>query len=450
MTFAKLGLSPTLLDAIHEQGYTSPSPIQQQAIPTILQGQDLIGQSGTGTGKTAAFALPLLEQLNVEHTPRPKYFRALILTPTRELAQQIEANIEQYAKHLPLKTLALYGGVQLAPQKQRLIEGVDIVIATPGRLIDLANQRALRFEQVETLILDEADRMLDMGFMEDLNKIVTRLPEERQNLLFSATLPDHVRRLAKSIMVNPAEVTIKVDKHKVDPVEHWLVTVDKDRKSALLSHLIKEKQWSQALIFIRTKHGAAKLVSQLSKRDISADAIHGDRSQEVRDQILADFKAGNIQYLVSTDVSARGIDIDQLPVVINYDLPNAVDDFIHRVGRTGRAGASGEVVSLISYDDFKSLCSVERRLNKVIERRELEEFTPRKVVPISKLDFVPKNPNTKDHGLKDSRPKKSNAGKKPNIKVKHHSSDTAKPKKDHRGEATQAKPFNPWDHRTKK
>ena len=308
MSFSKLGLSTPLLKAIATQGYETPTPIQEQSIPAAIQGKDLLAAARTGTGKTAAFALPILEKLNTEHTRRPKYFRVLILTPTRELALQIEENINQYSQYLDIKTMAMVGGVKLEPQKQKLIDGVDVLIATPGRLIDMIYQRAVRLEALEVLVLDEADRMLDMGFIGDIEKILERLPLERQNLLFSATLSNNVRALAKGFMNKPTEISVISKDTNDAKVNQWLVTVDKSNKSSLLSHLIKENDWQQALIFIRTKHGAAKLVSQLEKRGIAADSIHGDRSQDVRGQILADFKSGKVQFLVSTDISARGID----------------------------------------------------------------------------------------------------------------------------------------------
>ena len=324
MPFSKLGLSKPLIQAIKELGYKRPTPIQTQAIPVILSGKDLVATSQTGTGKTAAFVLPLLEKLNKERTLRGKRIRALILTPTRELSVQVEANVALYGKHLKLTSMAVYGGVDTEPQKQRLIEGVDILVATPGRLLDLAHQRALHFDELEVLVLDEADRMIDMGFSEDLYKILDRLPPHRQNLLFSATITDSVRELAydfsDSKVSDPAtEIKISPKTKTAPNIKQWLITVDKDTKSALLSHLIKEHKWDQALIFIEKKHGAAKLVDQLAKRGIEADSIHGDRSQAMREKILADFKSGKLKYLVATGVAARGIDIGDLSRVVNYD-----------------------------------------------------------------------------------------------------------------------------------
>ncbi|MFT5789280.1 MAG: ATP-dependent RNA helicase RhlE, partial [Shewanella sp.] len=308
----------------------------------------------------------------------------------RELAVQVAANIAQYGKHLDLTSMAMYGGVDAEPQRQRLLEGVDILVATPGRLLDMYTQRAIHFDELEILVLDEADRMLDMGFIEDIDKIMDKLPTDRQSLLFSATLSHQVKALAKTTVDNPVEISVIANTDSKPKIEQWLITVDKDKKSALLSHLIKENDWQQALIFIETKQGAAKLVSQLDKRGITAECIHGGRSQEVREKILADFKAGNIGLLVATGVAARGLDIDELPLVINYDLPYPADDYIHRIGRTGRAGANGKAVSLVSRDDFKNLCMIESRLGQLIERREIEGFTPLKEVPTSVLNFKPK------------------------------------------------------------
>jgi len=391
MSFSKLGLSDPILQAIADLTYTKATEIQKQAIPVVLSGRDLIAGAQTGTGKTASFVLPLLEMLNTDRKLRGKRIRALILTPTRELAVQVESSICQYSKYLQLSSMAMYGGVDSAPHKQRLIWGVDIIVATPGRLLDMAHQRALHFDELEVLVLDEADRMLDMGFIDDINKIIERLPKQRQNLLFSATISDDVRSLAKRAIHNPVEISIGKNSASKLKIDQWLVTTDKGNKSALLSHLIQDNQWQQALIFIETKHGAAKLVSQLEKRGIKAEAIHSGRTQAIREKILNDFKAGDIQFLVATGIAARGLDIGALERVINYDLPHQVDDYIHRIGRTGRAGASGEAISLVSKDNFRNLCAIESRLGHVIVRKEIEGFPVKKVVPVSILNYVPKN-----------------------------------------------------------
>jgi superfamily II DNA/RNA helicase len=391
MPFSKLGLSEPLLKAITELNYSEPTAIQQKAIPVVLSGNNLVAAAQTGTGKTASFVLPMLEKLNTEKKLRGKRIRALILTPTRELAVQVEQSIRDYGKHLNLSSMAMYGGIEIEPQRQKLIWGVDIVVATPGRLLDMAHQRALHFDELEILVLDEADRMLDMGFIDDINKIIERLPLQRQNLLFSATISDDVRALSKRTISNATEISIANNSASKPKIDQWLITVDKSNKSALLSHLIKEKKWQQALIFIETKHGAAKLVSQLEKRGISAESIHSGRTQAVREQILADFKSGKIKFLVATGIASRGIDIGELVRVVNYDLPDQVDDYIHRIGRTGRAGASGEAISFVAKDNFRNLCAIESRLGHIIKRKEFEGFPVKKVVPVSILKYVPKN-----------------------------------------------------------
>lgn len=396
MPFSKLGLCDPIVQALNELGYNTPTAIQKHAIPVILSGKDLIATAQTGTGKTAAFTLPILELFNKERTLRGKRIRALILTPTRELSVQIAANIAQYGKHLNLTSMAVYGGVDTEPQKQRLIKGVDILVATPGRLLDLAHQRALHFDELDILVLDEADRMVDMGFSGDINKIIERLPLHRQNLLFSATMSHDVHALAydfaDSNMKSPAvEIAISPESKAAANIKQWLITIDKDTKSALLSHLIKEHAWDQTLIFIEKKHGAAKLVEQLAKRGIIADCIHGDKSQAMREQILSNFKSGKLKYLVATGVAARGIDIGKLNRVVNYDLPFKPEEYIHRIGRTGRAGATGEAISFVAMGDFKNLCAIESRLNHIIDRKEIEGFTVRKTVPISILNYVRKS-----------------------------------------------------------
>jgi ATP-dependent RNA helicase RhlE len=391
MPFSKLGLSEPLLKAIAELNYSEPTAIQKKAIPVILSGKNLVAAAQTGTGKTASFVLPILEKLNTDRKLRGKRIRALILTPTRELAVQVEQSICDYGKHLNLSSMAMYGGIDIEPQKQKLIWGVDIVVATPGRLLDMAHQRALHFDELEVLVLDEADRMLDMGFIEDINKIIERLPLVRQNLLFSATISDDVRTLSKRTFSDATEISIANNSASKPKIDQWLITVDKGNKSALLSHLINEEKWEQALIFIETKHGAAKLVSQLEKRGISAESIHGGRTQAVREYVLNDFKAGKIKFLVATGIASRGLDIGELTRVVNYDLPDQVDDYIHRIGRTGRAGASGEAVSFVAKDNFRNLCAIESRLGHVILRKEFEGFPVKKVVPLSILNYVPKN-----------------------------------------------------------
>lgn len=391
MSFSKLKLSDPILKAVVEAGYTAPTAIQKQAIPIILSGRDLVAAAQTGTGKTASFVLPILEKLNVERKLRGKRIRALILTPTRELAIQVEANVAKYSKYLNLSSMVMYGGVDSGPQRQRLIYGVDILVATPGRLIDMMYQRVLHFDELEILVLDEADKMLDMGFINDIEKIIDRLPSQRQSLLFSATLTEEVRFLADTVNEDAVEISVAPSSATTPKINQWLITVDKDKKSALLSHLIKQQQWDRALIFIDKKHAAAKLVSQLEKRGIIAEAIHGGRSQAVRERILADFKSGELKFLVATGIASRGIDIENMTRVVNYDLPYDSDDYIHRIGRTGRAGASGEAISFVSNDNFKNLCAIESRLGHIITRKEIEGFDVKKVVPVSILNFVPKH-----------------------------------------------------------
>ncbi|GGI86239.1 RNA helicase [Shewanella hanedai] len=451
MPFSKLGLSEPILNAVTELGYTAPTPIQAEAIPLALKGKNLIAAAQTGSGKTATFVLPILEMLSKGETQKKKRARALILTPTRELALQVCKSIEAYGKHLALKSIAIYGGVDYEPQKQALIDGVDIVVATPGRLRDLYTQRAIHFDEIEILVLDEADRMLDMGFIEDITKIIDTLPEQRQNLLFSATLSRQVRELAKDTVANAIQLSFNKEGEGKPNIDQWLITVDKDKKSALLSHLINENNWQQALIFIETKHGAGKLVSQLEKRGIESECIHSGRTQAIREKILADFKAGNIKYLISTGVSARGIDIDVLPLVINYDLPFPADEYVHRIGRTGRAGASGEAISLVSRDDFKNLCMIERRLGHLITRKAIEGFEPSKEVPISVLNFEPKNkPVRGSNDEKSSAPsgkskrESSSSRTKPNFESRSKKSDTSSNRSSKSSDSKKLPP-NPWN-----
>ncbi len=398
-SFASLGLTEPLLKALDKQGYKEPTSIQNKAIPIALKGENLIAAAQTGTGKTASFVLPILQRLAGSETQKKKRVRAVILVPTRELAIQVDKAITAYGEFIELKSCAIYGGVEYAAQKQALIEGLDIVVATPGRLIDLYGQRSVYFEEVEVLVLDEADRMLDMGFIEDINKLIDCMPRNIQNLLFSATLSNPVRDLAKTAIDQAHEIVLaKYDASK-ENISQWITTVDKDRKSALLSHLLLNNDWSQVLVFIETKHGAAKLVQQLEKRGITAEAIHSGRNQAARTRVLEQFKQGEVRYLIATGVAARGIDIDALPCVINYDLPYPADEYIHRIGRTGRAGSAGQAISLVSKDDFKNLCMIESRLGKLLERRVIEGFEPRKEVPISILNYVPKHKRSKPESI---------------------------------------------------
>ncbi|OOF33860.1 DEAD/DEAH box helicase [Salinivibrio costicola] len=384
MPFKKLGLSAPLCQAIAQRGYTIPTPIQAKAIPIIQQGHDLIAAAQTGTGKTSSFIWPIIDKLCAGEAGRKKRARALVIAPTRELALQVAESARQDTQFTALKTLAMVGGMDEQAQKQALIEGVDILVATPGRLRDLLSQRAVYLDEVEVLVLDEADRMLDMGFIDAIQNILDRLPASTQCLLFSATLSNKVRDLAKATIGDEGkEISIAARDASKDNITQWCIPVDKDKKSALLSHLIKENGWTQALIFIETKHGAAKLATQLEKRGIAAEAFHSGRSQAVRTQLLENFKNGDIQFLIATGVAARGIDIESLERVVNYDLPFPADEYVHRIGRTGRASAQGEAISLVSKDNTKNLRMIEARLGHPLERRIIEGFEPKKPVPLT-------------------------------------------------------------------
>jgi len=376
MDFKDLGLSESLVQAVTDHGYSTPTPIQAQAIPAILEGRDIMASAQTGTGKTAGFTLPLLQKLALAPRARGNHTRALILTPTRELAAQVHASIETYGKHLSLRSTVVFGGVKINPQMLKLRGGVEILVATPGRLLDLFQQNAIKFDDINTLILDEADRMLDMGFINDIKKILSRLPKERQNLMFSATFSPDIQKLAKSLLNNPVEVSVAPMNTATELVEQSLYIVDKGRKTELLKQLIKTQNWYQALVFSRTKHGANKLVKLLEDDGINAAAIHGNKSQAHRTKVLERFKDGKLQILVATDIAARGIDIDQLPQVVNYDLPQVAEDYVHRIGRTGRAGTSGHAISLVCAEENKLLRDIERLLKRPIDRATFEGFVP--------------------------------------------------------------------------
>lgn len=383
MNFDSLELNTSILSALKSKGYTSATPIQAQAIPAILQGKDVMAAAQTGTGKTAGFTLPVLELLSRGERARPNQVRALILTPTRELAAQVADSVEQYSKDLPLRSTVVFGGVKINPQMMALRKGADILVATPGRLMDLYNQNAVKFSQLEILVLDEADRMLDMGFIRDIKKIMAILPNNRQNLLFSATFSDDIRGLAKQLVKNPIEISVSPRNTTTKLVEQYLHPVDKKQKSALLMSLIVDKQWKQVLVFMRTKHGANKLTRYLEGGGIKAAAIHGNKSQGARTKALANFKSGEVNVLVATDIAARGIDIDQLPQVVNFELPAVAEDYVHRIGRTGRAGASGEAVSLVCADEHKELCNIESLIQQEIKREYHAAFRPVNELPTS-------------------------------------------------------------------
>ncbi len=375
MDFSSLGLSEKLVRATADQGYDTPSPIQAQAIPAVLSGQDVMAAAQTGTGKTAGFTLPLLQRL--AETPRQgKGIRALILTPTRELAAQVAASVELYSKYMPTSSAVVFGGVKINPQIAKLRRGVDILVATPGRLMDLHQQGAVRFDGVETLVLDEADRMLDMGFIRDIRKILALLPAKRQNLMFSATFSGDIRKLAEGMLNNPVLIEVATRNATADNVDQTVYPVDQSQKSALLSQLVKHNDWQQVLVFTRTKHGANRLTQKLEKDGITAAAIHGNKSQGARTRALHEFKQGSVRVLVATDIAARGLDIKQLPQVVNFELPNVPEDYVHRIGRTGRAGESGHALSLVSADELKFLAGIERLIKKDIPRKTIEGFEP--------------------------------------------------------------------------
>ena len=377
MSFDQLGLSKPILKAIKEQGYTSPTPIQQKAIPVILEGKDILAGAQTGTGKTAGFTLPLLELLSRKHKSNKKHYpKALILTPTRELAAQVGESVSLYGKHLPFRSTVIFGGVKINPQINQLKKGVDIVIATPGRLLDLIAQKAIDLRSIEFLILDEADRMLDMGFINDIKKVLKIVPKEKQTLLFSATYSAAIKKLSNELLKNPVLVEVARQNRSSEQVSQSVYHVDKGRKRELLTHLIKEGDWQQVLVFTRTKHGANKLTGQLEKDGIPAVAIHGNKSQNARTKALADFKKGDVRVLVATDIAARGIDIDQLPHVINFELPNVSEDYVHRIGRTGRAGNEGEALSLVCVDEDEFLANIEKLIKKDIPKVWLKGFKP--------------------------------------------------------------------------
>ena len=396
MSFSNLGLCPQILRAVEEEGYTKATPIQTESIPVILAKKDVLAAAQTGTGKTAGFTLPLLELLNKNYSKdRKSAVKALILTPTRELATQVGESVEVYGKYLPFKSAVIFGGVGINPQKAILKKGVDIITATPGRLLDLVSQDCLDLSKVEFLVLDEADRMLDMGFIHDIKKILSILPKHRQNLLFSATFSPEIKKLADGLLKTP--VLIEVSKanstsHKVEQTVHH---VDKERKKELLIHLLNKNSWKQVLVFTRTKHGANKLSEALIKDKITSAAIHGNKSQGARTKALDDFKAGTVRVLVATDIAARGIDIDQLPHVINFELPNVPEDYVHRIGRTGRAGNSGDAISLVCIDEHDYLLAIEKLIKQKINKIAIEGF---KVNPNIKAEPISNGRNRAKSG----------------------------------------------------
>ncbi len=396
MSFESLQLSPEILRAITEEGYDQPTPVQQQAIPVILSGSDLIAGSQTGTGKTAGFTLPMLQRLLSKPKARTRgSVRALILTPTRELAAQVGESVRTYGKYLSLKSAIIFGGVNINPQIHQLQAGVDILIATPGRLLDHVSQRTVDLSKVEFLVLDEADRMLDMGFIHDIKKVLAILPKERQNLLFSATFSDEIKKLAESFLKSPKMIEVARRNTAAELISQTIHPVDNKRKKDLLSLLISKNNWKQVLVFTRTKHGANRLAEHLCKEKITAAAIHGNKSQSARTKALADFKSGAIRVLVATDIAARGLDIDLLPHVVNFELPNVPEDYVHRIGRTGRAGSEGNACSLVCIDELQLLRDIEKLLKTSIPKVQIPGFEPD---PSIKAEPIPNGRNNRPQG----------------------------------------------------
>ena len=417
MTFRNLGLLTDLLRAVADSGYTEPTPIQQQAIPAILQGQDVFASAQTGTGKTAGFTLPLLQLLNttnpnkVHRTPR-----ALILTPTRELADQVNDSVKTYGKYLSLRSAVVYGGVGIKAQIQTLRRGVDILVATPGRLLDHVGQKTVDLSQIEILVLDECDRMLDMGFIRDIRKILAILPPSRQTLMFSATFSKPIQQLANTLLKSPTQIEVAPRNTTAEQVEQVVHPVDRDRKRELLSYMIGFHNWKQVLVFTRTKHGANRLAEQLAKDGLKTTAIHGNKSQAARTRALQDFKQGKVRVLVATDVASRGLDIDQLPHVVNYELPNVPEDYVHRIGRTGRAGNVGRAVSLVCSDEYPFLKDIERLLNQTLTKEVVPGYEP-----TSKSQLGADQPKPQRSNQRRSNRAKSQTASTPKI--------TQKPKK---------------------
>ena len=383
MKFNDLNLSDPILRSLKDQNYKKPTPIQAEVIPAVLNNSDIMAAAQTGTGKTAAFVLPILSKLS---NPKYKYkghqLRALIVTPTRELAAQVRESVNTYSKYLSIRSTAVYGGARIHNQRLKLRKGIDVLVATPGRLLDLHNQKSVNHKNIEILVLDEADQMLDMGFIHDIKKIANLLPDRRQNLMFTATFSDSFRSLATNMAEKAIEISVTNDNETGENINHYIHPVDKSRKAELLIELIKTKKWDQALVFTRTKHGADRLQKQLDKVNINSKAIHGNKTQNNRMKALEAFKNNKIQILVATDVAARGIDIKRMSQVINFDVPTVAKDYVHRIGRTGRGGDMGEAITLVSADEFRLLRDIEKLINKKLERVEIEGFEPEHVVPI--------------------------------------------------------------------
>lgn len=433
MLFKDLGLAAELVHAVTEQGYSSPTPIQRQAIPTILQGKDVLGGAQTGTGKTAGFTLPMLHLLSRNAKSKGSgAVRALILVPTRELAAQVNESVRTYGKNLSLKSAEIFGGVKIEPQVKMLRHGVDILVATPGRLLDHANQKTVDLSSVEILVLDEADRMLDMGFIHDVRRVLKLLPTKRQNLLFSATFSAKIKDLADSILNSPVMIEVARRNSSAEQVAQVIYNVDRERKAELLSHLIKSQDWQQVLVFTRTKHGANRLAEKLDKEGIKANAMHGNKSQSARTKALANFKNGSVRVLVATDIAARGIDIDQLPHVVNFELPNVPEDYVHRIGRTARAGCEGEAASLVCVDEHKLLLGIERLINRDFPRNVISGFEPDpsiKAEPIRKTRGPRTERKVTFGETKNSKRQRPQRSKRPGVKRDFNASEKPKRRK---------------------
>ena len=408
MSFKDLGLKDALLRAIKEKGYTTPSPIQEKAIPHILAGKDVLASAQTGTGKTAGFTLPVIQYLSETKHPKYRPIRALILTPTRELAAQVYDNVKEYSSYLNIKSTVIFGGVKAASQIATLRKGVDVLVATPGRLLDLHNQKVISFKRVDVFVLDEADRMLDMGFVRDINKIISYMPSKRQNLLFSATFSKEIKQLAQNLLKNPVMVEAEPENSTAEMVNQKVYRVNKKQKTIIITNLIKEGNWNQVLVFMRTKHGANKLTKKLLQAGVSAAAIHGNKSQGARTKALENFKSNAVRVLVATDIAARGLDIPLLPHVVNYELPNVPEDYVHRIGRTGRAGASGQAISLVCSEETEYLKEIEKLLgtrlaDEIIEGFEPTDNTPPKRAASQSKGAFKRSSSKKSHRKKNSQ-----------------------------------------------
>jgi ATP-dependent RNA helicase RhlE len=423
MHFSDLGLHADIQRAVAEQGYDTPTPIQQQAIPAVLAGHDLMATAQTGTGKTAGFTLPILHLLssgpNDRLTRVAKKPRVLVLTPTRELAIQVEESVRTYGKHLPINSLAVFGGVGINPQIANLRRGVDILVATPGRLLDHVQQRTVDLSAIEIFVLDEADRMLDMGFIRDIRKVIALLPKERQNLMFSATFSPEIRELAAGLLHNPVSVDVAPRNTAAETVTQKVIETDREKKKELLCHLFATRGWHQVLVFARTKHGADALARTLEKSGIKSAAIHGDKSQGARTRALSEFKDGKLVALVATDIAARGIDIDALPYVINYELPNVPEDYVHRIGRTGRAGMEGEAISLVCHDERAQLKDIEKLIKRSLERVTIEGFE-QSAVAKPRPPQPPRGQRKPQHGAAQPKTQAQKAGKGAGRPAQHH------------------------------